>query len=174
MVVETLEDLEELHPAVANGLKARFPGWPDHKLPPKTAEENLRATYELQLYKQAFTRAWQAAGLDALVGPAMAVPAPLAGEVDFVVASYTLLFNFLGYPAGVVPETLVRENECIYDKPEAAQTPEQRAWFARQLSGAAGMPVGVQVAALPFKDETVLRVMQVLETKDMKQRVPKE
>jgi Asp-tRNA(Asn)/Glu-tRNA(Gln) amidotransferase A subunit family amidase len=45
--------------------------------------------------------------------------------------------------------------------------PEQQDMFAararREAFGSAGLPVGVQVAALPFHDETVLRVMGMLE-----------
>ena len=42
----------------------------------------------------------------------------------------------------------------------------------RQLEGAEGLPIAIQVAGLPYQDETVLRVMALLETDANTTRCP--
>jgi fatty acid amide hydrolase len=70
------------------------------------------------------------------------------------------LYNLLGYPAGVVPVTRVRadeetERETSRDViPRAARTVE---------SGSAGLPVGVQVVARPWREHVALAAMQEIE-----------
>ncbi|RYG51723.1 hypothetical protein EON66_10470, partial [archaeon] len=78
-----------------------------------------------------------------------------------VAASYTFLFNTLNFPAGTVPVTFVRDDECVYTPP-AYQRDDFAAKAAESLRGAAGLPVGVQVVGLPYADELVLCGMNAL------------
>ena len=55
--------------------------------------------------------------------------------------SYASLWNLLGYPAGVVPVTTVA---------------------AAEDQGAAGLPVGVQVAARERREDVVLGLMRAI------------
>ena len=102
--------------------------------------------------------------MDALVCPALALPAFTHGaSADLTPAcSYTLTYNSLHYPAGVVPVTTVQENEQHYLCPEA-----QKDLFAakarKECQDSAGLPVGVQIVSLPFQDEVALRVMGLLQ-----------
>jgi len=114
--------------------------------------------------RAAFTAAWQAAGLDVLLAPALGLPAfKHGGSADLTPAvSYTFLFNTLHYPAGVVPVTTVRAAEARYEPP-AGQRDDFSAAAAASMVGAAGLPVGVQVAALPHRDELALYAMCALE-----------
>jgi fatty acid amide hydrolase len=85
----------------------------------------------------------------AILCPPFAVPAPQHSRVFdmLAAASYAFVFNLLGWPAGVVSTTR-----------DAAQRQ------ARQTDrGSAGMPVGVQVAGLPWSEDVVLALMGAVE-----------
>ncbi len=97
--------------------------------------------------------------------PANALPAITHGSGSGPVATlggYALLYNFLGYPAGVLPWTRVRQDE------ETERPANSRDWVekaARKIElGSAGLPIGVQVVARPWRDHVALGVMRALET----------
>ena len=111
-------------------------------------------------YRREFERAF--ADHDVLVCPATPLPAFRHGATEelIVPGTYTTLFNVLGWPAGVVPFTHVRADEES-DRP-ASRDPMDRA--ARETErGSAGLPIGVQVAARPWREDLVLAVMAALE-----------
>lgn len=58
-------------------------------------------------YKTQFLEYWKSLELDALICPAMATPAPQHRGTEFTIlqASYCMIFNYLNFPAGVVPVT---------------------------------------------------------------------
>jgi fatty acid amide hydrolase len=101
-------------------------------------------------------------GIQAMLCPAYALPAPQhVRAYDLLpAASYAFQFNLLGLPAGVVSTTRVRTGE---DRVR----PDSRDQVLRQAQatdhGSVGMPVAVQVAALPWREDIVLAVMKVLE-----------
>lgn len=72
------------------------------------------------------------------------------------------MYNILNYPAGVVPVTVTRSDECEYQVPKEERDILSRL-VGKAVTGSEGLPVGVQVAALPWHDETCLRVMKDLE-----------
>jgi fatty acid amide hydrolase len=116
------------------------------------------------LFKRAFLQHWTAQGLDLLLTPGLGLPAIPHGTSSklTVACSYTFLSNILHTPAGTVPVTTVRPDECDY----AAPATERDSFFkvARaSMQTAAGLPVGVQIVALPFRDELALRGMRELE-----------
>jgi fatty acid amide hydrolase len=130
----------------------------------RSTRDYWAAVAEREVFKAAFLDAWRSAGFDALLCPAMGVPAFLHGQSrDLTPAcSATFLWNLLDVPCGVLPVTRVRADECAYDAP-----PGQRDAFAAAarvaLAGAEGLPVGVQVVGLPWRDEEALEVMEELE-----------
>jgi fatty acid amide hydrolase len=100
--------------------------------------------------------------LDIVVSPVCALPALRHGATAEVggVGIYTSLYKVLGWPAGVVPWTRVRAGEES-DRP-ASKDPCYVT--ARETErGAAGLPIGVQVAARPWRDHVVLAAMAALE-----------
>src|SRR3954452_16838754 len=117
---------------------------------------------EREHYRARFIEALDRSRFDAIVCPPHALPALRHGASYFLAtaASYTMLFNLVGLPAGVVGATRVRKGE------ESERAPSrdivERA-AAKVEAGSAGLPVGVQVAGRPFGEDVVLTVMAALE-----------
>jgi Asp-tRNA(Asn)/Glu-tRNA(Gln) amidotransferase A subunit family amidase len=113
-------------------------------------------------YTLAVTKAWTDLKLDACIGPSMGLPAfPHRGsELMTPFLCYQILINSLQYPAGVVPVGRVLPGEDNYDsKVEDALTRKAR----KVMKGAVGLPLAIQVIALPYEDEKALAVMKLLE-----------
>lgn len=99
---------------------------------------------------------------DAMLFPPHALPALTHGSTTHLspAASHSFLSNLLDVPAGVVPVTRVDAGEES-DRPASR---DQTEMVARAVErGSAGLPVGVQVAALPWREDVVLAVMSALE-----------
>ncbi|MDX6592825.1 MAG: amidase [Gaiellales bacterium] len=94
-------------------------------------------------YRHRFSRALDEHGVDAVICPVYPVPAVEHGKSGDVVGgqSYSSLWNLLGFPAGVAPVTTVQE---------------------REEQASAGLPVGVQVAARPWREDLVLGLMSAI------------
>jgi len=111
---------------------------------------------------RAFINAMDDAGIDAILCPVFATPA-VHHRMDPLIngaLSYTAIFNLLGMPAGTVAATRVRSGE------ESDRTPgmDLVGRAAKRVEiGSAGMPVGVQVAARPWREDVALAVMTALE-----------
>ncbi|HKV59086.1 MAG TPA: amidase [Ktedonobacteraceae bacterium] len=99
---------------------------------------------------------------DVILCPACALPALTHGASRDVLTTggYTILYNVLGYPAGVVPFTRVRSNEEVGRAP-SRDTVEKT---ARKVElDSAGLPVGVQVVARPWREHVALAAMRAIE-----------
>ena len=104
----------------------------------------------------------QAVGAQALLMPAAITPAPIIGKGEKVEFANIYMFAVahLTFPAGAVPVTVVKEDEQTY---EAARGDVVSEGIAEAVAGSVGLPVGVQIAALPFQDELCLRLMREVE-----------
>jgi fatty acid amide hydrolase len=121
----------------------------------------LQLLDEQERIRRRFADAFDAARLNAIVCPPSPVPAfPHGTEYATLTASYTLLYNVLGMPAGVVPATRVRPGEES-DRPSSRDAVEREA--IRDEQGTAGLPVGVQVVARHWREDVALAVMRSLE-----------
>jgi fatty acid amide hydrolase len=91
---------------------------------------------DIAAYRRSFAAALDRERLDAVLGPAYPVPAVPHGTSEQHVRgqSYTSLWNLLGYPAGVVPATATAD----------------------------GLPIGVQVAARPWREDVVLGLLAAI------------
>lgn len=101
-------------------------------------------------------------GFDAVLMPAFATPPYRHGQAaDLGVAgTYASLWNVLGWPAGIVPTTRIRDDET---RSRATSTDRALQAAARCDEDAAGLPVAVQIAAPAWQDATVLALMRALE-----------
>jgi len=100
--------------------------------------------------------------LDVLISPTCFSPAWPHGASRVLITggAYSIVYNLLGFPAGVVPVTRVRAEEA-QARPRALDVV---AAAARRVDlGSAGLPVGVQVAARPWQEHIVLAVMQAIQ-----------
>ncbi len=116
-------------------------------------------------YQTEFARAMDNANggpLDAIVCPPCALPAFTHGaSKDLVTAgAYACLYNLLGYPAGVVPMGRVRESEETVRRPSKDKVQSVALGVER---GSAGLPVGVQIVARPWREHIALAAMACVE-----------
>ncbi len=101
-------------------------------------------------------------GHDVVICPAVALPAFRHGASEELIlaGAYTALYNVLGWPAGVVPVTRVRADE----ESDRFPTKDPMDRTARETErGSAGLPIGVQVVARPWREDLVLAVMGEIE-----------
>jgi fatty acid amide hydrolase len=100
--------------------------------------------------------------LDLVVCPPCGLPALLHGKSREVVTAgmYAPLYNVLGYPTGVMPFTRVRAEEEVGRKRSRDRV--ERGAYETEL-GSAGLPVGVQIVARPWREHVALAAMSALE-----------
>ena len=106
-------------------------------------------------YRARFMEALDRDGIDVSLSPACSLPAFTHGASrDLITAGgYAILYNVLGYPAGVVPVTCVRADEAVGRAPSRDMVEQ----------GSARLPVGVQVVARPWREYVALAVMGAIE-----------
>ncbi len=105
------------------------------------------------------------AGLDAVICAVHPLPALRHGGSYLLgsVAGPTFLWNLMGVPTGSAAVTRVRENEQTGRNPGSRDRVERAA--AETDAGSAGLPVGVQVVAKPWREDIVLALMRSLQDK---------
>jgi fatty acid amide hydrolase len=110
-----------------------------------------------------FARLLEERKLDALVSPVKSLPAFIHGatrELGAASVDYAAVYDLLRWPAGTVPVSRVLPGE-EGGRPSGR---DRVLSAARKVdAGSAGLPVGVQVAALPGLDHVVLRIMAAIE-----------
>ncbi|XP_073500137.1 vitamin D3 hydroxylase-associated protein-like isoform X1 [Phyllobates terribilis] len=117
-------------------------------------------------YRCDYMKEWRNLGLDALLcpmlGPAFNIGHP--GKL-FAGFGFTMLFNVLNFPAGVLPVTTVTaedEEELKHYKGYYNDPWDKE--VIKGMEGGEGLPVGVQCVALPWQEEQCLRLMKEVET----------
>lgn len=129
-----------------------------------SVEEYWRLVGERNQYRQRFLAALDTEHFDALLCPPHALPALTHGSSGTLnvtnAGSYAILYNLLGLPAGVAPITRVRPSE--ESERSIGRDSVERAAHTVEL-GSAGLPVGVQLVARPWREDIVLALMAALE-----------
>ncbi|HTQ48334.1 MAG TPA: amidase family protein, partial [Polyangiaceae bacterium] len=128
----------------------------------KSVSDLWRLTDQLRSYRARLLEEMDRAGVDVLLCPPFATPAMLhGGSKNFTLASsYSILFNATQMPAGVVPVTRVREEET--ERARDADLLERQA--GRVDARSTGLPVGVQIAGRPWRDNEVVAAMLAVES----------
>lgn len=106
-------------------------------------------------------RAWDRAGLDAVICPAHSTPALRHGQSrDFALGGVgSMHYNTVNFPAGVAPVTRVRDTETV--RGDVRDRLDRIAAEVERESN--GLPVGVQIVARPYREDVVLALMIALE-----------
>jgi fatty acid amide hydrolase len=122
----------------------------------------LRRLDERFHFRETYAAQLRAHRIDAILCPPYGLVAPPHGKSPDVIdaASYAFAFSVLGTPAGVVGVSRVRAGEES-DRPESRDAVERASRQVEQ--GSPGLPLGVQVVAPWWREDTVLRVMAALE-----------
>lgn len=99
---------------------------------------------------------------DVILCPACSLPAfTHGGSRDLATAgAYAPLYNVLGYPAGVVPFTRVGADEEV-GRGASRDMAEKAA--LKVETGSAGLPVGIQIVARPWREHVALAMMSAIE-----------
>ena len=133
-----------------------------------SARDHVDRLGQLMGLRKTWNKAFKDAKLDALVHPALALPALQHGTSGDLTGAfhYAFLTNMLLWPSGTVPVTTVQEGEQAY--PMERLPEDQQDYWAKKadeaMQGTAGLPLSVAVTAPQYKDELCLRVMKEIET----------
>ncbi len=129
----------------------------------RTVDEYWALVEAQNEYRRRFLAELDRGEFDAILCPPHALPALTHGAAYYLstAASYSMLYNLLGMPAGVVPVTRVRPDEA---HPRGCG-PDAVAKTARAVErGSAGLPVGVQIVARHWREDVALALMGALES----------
>ena len=160
--------VDEIHPDLA-GMKMASNG-PGEPLPVATNASEYHAIIAARdQQRDLLSRHWRKAGLDVLICPAWAFPAPPVEEVRNLSPAVwtTQAWNYFDVPAGVLPVGQVTEADLdmpwdIPLNPSSVDTSFRDACL-RSRAGSVGLPIAVQVVGQPWREETVLRAMMEIE-----------
>lgn len=127
-----------------------------------SASEFWKLTHQLQVLTREVLSKLAVQPIDVMLCPPHALPAPQHRKpIDLLAAaSYAYYANILGFPAGVMGLTRVRDDEQS-SRPVSRDTVYRQAAAVDRNS--AGMPVGVQLIGLPWQDPLVLHLMALIE-----------
>ncbi|KAM4722932.1 uncharacterized protein WCC33_009119 [Rhinophrynus dorsalis] len=141
-----------------------------------SVKDHFKHQKAVQEYQTEFITEWRKLNLDVvlcpMVGPAYNIG--YAGKL-FAAISYTMLYNVLGFPAGVVPVSSVTKTDEEELKHYKGYYNDR--WdnlFRKAVEDGLGLPLSVQCVALPYQDELCLRFMKEVETLSRRHQDKKE
>jgi fatty acid amide hydrolase len=116
---------------------------------------------EREKYQRELELATDNAGIDAIISPIAALPAFLQNSVDKVGlgGNYSILYNVSGFPAGVARIGEVQVNEAVARK-VGFDIVERK--IAETEALCAGLPLSVQIAAKPWREDIIFSLIEVL------------
>jgi amidase len=137
----------------------------------RSVEEYWEVVHDRDLFRKQFLDAWNAMQVDGedmdfVVCPAFGVPAVEHDKSITASAAggYTVLYNVLDYPAGVIPVDKVRSTDVCEGswsgKPGPLEFSEAEVHKAYNVDKMVGAPVGVQLVARHLEEEQLLHFMQ--------------
>ncbi|XP_063057510.1 fatty-acid amide hydrolase 1 isoform X2 [Engraulis encrasicolus] len=116
-------------------------------------------------YTHEFIAEWRKMKMDVLLCP-MLGPAynfQYCGKLTSAL-SYTILYNLLNFPVGVVPvSTVTPDDEAQLDNYKGNFGDPWDKLFVKAVRGGVGLPMAVECVALPYQEELCLRFMREVE-----------
>jgi len=121
-----------------------------------------KCSEEKDKMKNKFYKLWLEEDFDAIISPVTPFPAvPLGlGPQLTILFPFTIMYNILEMPSGVVPIRKIRKDEEFYVSKHKDSKTEA---LKKIMVKSEGLPVAIQVGALPFKDEVALGLMKQIE-----------
>ncbi|KZP01704.1 amidase signature enzyme [Calocera viscosa TUFC12733] len=120
-----------------------------------------------ELIDEFHAKVWAQHAFDFVLAPVQAMPAlpHKATRTLIPLASATIYYNVLHYPAGVVPVTRVLPTDVWAEEAEDPGSVMLRTEMRKVYDPEAmkGLPVGVQLVGRPWEDERVVEAMGVLD-----------
>lgn len=118
-------------------------------------------TEKQEQFRRDFLARMEANRIDAILSPIAAVPGLMHRTADKlgVGGFYSPLYNLLGFPAGIATVSRVRDDEATPRKAGLDLRDRAAATIERK---SAGLPLAVQVAARPWRDDIVLSLIDLL------------
>jgi Asp-tRNA(Asn)/Glu-tRNA(Gln) amidotransferase A subunit family amidase len=103
---------------------------------------------------------FKTAGVEVVICPGLFPAFKLDTSADCdLICSYLYQWNLLNFPAGAMPVTRVRSDEQVYE-------PSCSDLFTKcvqdSMKGSEGLPIGIQVVGLPWKEELVVKTMKTI------------
>lgn len=128
---------------------------------PHDTEEMRQMHEKIEDYRHEFVLAMRAKKLDALVCPAFGCPPPHHGMPNKILGanSYPALYNLIDFAAGTVPVTVQKQE----DEVELRKMKTEDSWDRRVVTeskNCIGLPVSVQIATPPYREEMCLRLLK--------------
>jgi len=122
---------------------------------------------EQQDFRKRFTDAWRRSGLDAVICPTLACPAPHHNSKYTIFAdSHNMWYNVLDLPAGIVPVTKVTQQDIQDLQRYPKNVSDNKFLYDQMKQGmetSEGLPVAVQCVTGKWQEEQCLRVMKDLQ-----------
>jgi fatty acid amide hydrolase len=146
---------------LANPLQRPFDRLLLRSLRRSSVAELWKLAGEAERMRESFQSQWRRHNIQVLLTPVFPLPALPHGYSERVGAAFSFPFlcNLMDLPAGVVPFGRI-ETDGDTAPAAAWHVPN---WVHRVMSGASGLPVGVQVIGDRFQEAIVLNVMHDLE-----------
>ncbi|KAF2363832.1 Amidase signature domain [Trinorchestia longiramus] len=124
----------------------------------ETVSDLWKKMIDRSSFSDCFLKTWKASGLDLLMSPVSPCPAPQPQYIGKLTSGlvFTMLFNLLDYPSMAVPITWQsrQDDENIQHLKVTDYIHE----VIKEIgSHAAGLPLGVQLTALPYSEEVLCR-----------------
>ncbi|ORY23703.1 amidase signature domain-containing protein [Naematelia encephala] len=128
---------------------------------PRTGEEIMQLNVKRELFRQAWHEYFQSTGVDVVLCPPSAGPAPVLGTSRYW--TYTAFWNLVDAPSGIFPTGLSVGLEDVADQPRDFLS-EQDKEITEQYSPEKFIdaPLSLQVAGPRWADESVMSAMGII------------
>ena len=121
-------------------------------------QEYLEVIRRFEQLKNEFVDIYQDNHYDAIIAPVVPIP-PFKhthGSELLFLMDYTMTFNLLDFPAGVIP---IRKSRKSLKRYEDGYNDFITRRIRENLEDSQGLPIGIQVATISNKDEACLAIM---------------
>lgn len=124
-------------------------------------DQFIEKSKRFQELKSEFISYWKANGFDAIILPVFPTPAfDIRTSQDLLGFNHlSFIFNFLDLPSATIPITL-----CDDTSYKSKYNDKFSKLITGMMKTSEGLPITIQVGALPYQDELVLRLMKEIDS----------